>query len=131
MRATVLVIEEDPDLAKLFESILHVEGYEVLISDHFDTARRAMATNTPDVVVCDWSTPDPTGYLWLDAVRGSSGGGRIPVLFVCDELPNRRVRDMLGDLGVPTIEKPFDLHYFCQALAGLLPLRERAVGTPG
>jgi DNA-binding response OmpR family regulator len=131
MRATVLVIEEDPDLARLFESILRVEGYTVMVTDHLDMARRTMATNTPDVVVCDWSAQDPTGYLWLDAVRGSSGGGRVPVLFVCDELPSRRVRDMLGDMGVPTIEKPFDLHYFCNALAGLLPIRERAVGMPG
>jgi DNA-binding response OmpR family regulator len=129
MRATVLVIEEDPDLAKLFESILRVEGYAVMVTDHLDNARRTMASSTPDVVVCDWSAADPSGYLWLDTVRGSSGGGRFPVLLVCNELPSRRVRDLLGDMGVPTIEKPFDLHNFCRALEGLLPLQERVVGA--
>jgi hypothetical protein len=51
------------------------------------------------------------------------------VLLVCNELPSRRVRDLLGDMGVPTIEKPFDLHNFCRALEGLLPLQERVVGA--
>ena len=129
MRATVLVIEEDPDLAKLFESILRVEGYAVMVADHLENARHTMASNAPDVVICDWSAPDPSGYLWLDTVRGSSDGGRFPVLLVCNELPSRRVRDLLGDMGVPTIEKPFDLHYFCRALEGLLPLTERAIGA--
>lgn len=128
MRPMILIVEEDPDLAKLFESILRVEGYAVESETNLEGARQSMTARTPDAIVCDWPIQDPSAYLWLNAVRGSQEYRHVPILMVCDELPTRRVRELLWNMGVPTIEKPFDLMEFCRALEGLLPVRERAVG---
>jgi DNA-binding response OmpR family regulator len=128
-RATILVIEEDPDLARLFESILQIEGYEVRVEAHLEGARRVFKHRLPDAVVYDWSASNPSGYLWVDEVRSTPAMSDVPMLLVCDGLPSRSMRDMLWRWGVPTIEKPFDLHEFCRALDGLLPIRERMLGA--
>jgi DNA-binding response OmpR family regulator len=128
-RATILVIEEDPDLARLFESILQIEGYTVWVELQLDGARRALAQHVLDAVIYDWSASNPTGYLWVDEVRNTKGMANVPMLLVCDGLPSRVIRDRLGNLGVPTIEKPFDLLIFCRAIEALLPRRERAIGV--
>ncbi|MDZ4718351.1 MAG: response regulator [Roseiflexaceae bacterium] len=128
-RATILVIEEDPDLARLFESILQIEGYSVRVEMQLDGARRALSHYSLDAVIYDWSASNPTGYLWVDEVRNTKGMANVPMLLVCDGLPPRVIRDRLWNLGVPTIEKPFDLLVFCRAIEAILPRRERAIGV--
>jgi DNA-binding response OmpR family regulator len=129
MSATILVIEEDFDLARLFEAILQIDGYQVVIEPNLSEAAAMLADYQIDAVVYDWSTKNMAGYLWLDSVRAADGYGGVPILLVCDSVPARGIRDLLGALGIPMIEKPFDLRTFSRALEGLLPVRERQVGV--
>jgi DNA-binding response OmpR family regulator len=128
MRPTILVIEHDPDLARLFESILTIEGYRVWIDPHIEAASKTLAHTTPDLIVYDWSSTQPIDYLWFDATRTAQEQANVPMVLVCDELPPRAIRNLLSDMGIPIIEKPFELARFCRTLEALMPMRERVIG---
>ena len=51
MRAMILVIEEEPDLSKLFGILLGVEGYDVRLVRDWREAREALAERAPDLII--------------------------------------------------------------------------------
>jgi len=67
--------------------------------------------------------------LWVDQMRNDDRTSHIPILLVCGALPPRSVYEMLGNVGVPMIEKPFDLVSFNRHVASLLRPFGRAVGA--
>jgi hypothetical protein len=67
--------------------------------------------------------------LWIDEMRSDERTTHIPILLVCGALPPRSVYEMLGNAGVPVLEKPFDLMVFSRHVAALLRPAGRAVGA--
>lgn len=129
MGPTILVIEQDTDLRRLFESMLEIEGYHVALARDVDEARAALACREPDLVVFDWQLTNTAGYLWVDHMRSDARTAHIPILLVCGAMPPRVVYEMLGNAGVTMIEKPFDLLVFTRHVAALLRPYERALGA--
>ena len=129
MNVTILVIEQDPDLALLFESILSIEGYDVVPVASLEEANSVLTTQELQAIVYDCPNASAAGYQWLNKLRDSPRSAAIPILLICDEMPVRAQRDLLWNLNIPTMEKPFDLHTFCRTLEGIMPLRERMVGA--
>jgi DNA-binding response OmpR family regulator len=129
MRPIILVIEEDPDLGRLFESMLGIEGYTVALARTVQEAQAQIARREPDLIVFDWQLSNITGFTWIDQMRSGENTAHIPILLVCGALPPRSVYEMLGSAGVPVVEKPFDLLVFSRHVAALLRPYGRAVGA--
>ncbi|HWQ14450.1 MAG TPA: response regulator [Roseiflexaceae bacterium] len=129
MRPIILVIEEDPDLGRLFESMLELEGYSVVLARTVQEAQELIDRREPDLIVFDWQLSNASGYIWVDQMRSSDATAHIPILLVCGALPPRIVYEMLGNAGVPVVEKPFDLLVFSRHVAALLRPHDRAVGA--
>ena len=129
MGATILVIEEDLDLGKLFDYMLRIEGYDVWLARDWQEAQAALEQAEPDMIIFDWALTNTRGYLWVDEVRATPETAHIPILLVCGELPPRGVAELLGSAGIPVIEKPFDIFVFCRRVASLLTPRERMAGV--
>ena len=127
--ATILVIEEEPDLGKLFGVLLRNEGYEVRLAGDWRAAQAALAAGEPDLIIFDWASTNAAGYLWADEVRVSPATAHIPILFVCGETPSRGMAQLLGNAGIPMIEKPFDIFVFRKRVTALLAPRERMAGS--
>src|SRR5262245_13650457 len=87
--ATILVIEEEPDLGKLFGILLRNEGYEMQLARDWREAQAALAESEPGLIIFDWASSNPAGYLWADEVRASPATAHIPILFVCGETLSR------------------------------------------
>lgn len=128
-RGHILVVEEDPDLGRLFEAMLAMEGYTITLTRHVQDAHRALAQQEPDLVIFDWSFTNVAGYAWIDELRTATQTAHIPVLLVCGALPPRGIYEMLAGAGVPMIEKPFDLLAFNRHIASLIQPRERIIGA--
>lgn len=129
MRPTILVIEQDPDLRRLFESMLGIEGYYVTLACDVDEARAVLARREPDLVIFDWQLTNTAGYVWVDQMRRGERTAHIPILLVCGAMPPRIVYEMLGNAGVTMIEKPFDLLVFTRHVAAILRPCERTLGA--
>jgi DNA-binding response OmpR family regulator len=128
MGATILVIEENLDLSRLFEHLLQVDGYNVRSFHHWQEAQSALATGEPDLILFDWALTNIAGYIWATELRAAPATAHIPLLFVCGDPPTRAITEMLGNAGISVIEKPFDIFMFRNRVEALLA-RERMVGA--
>ena len=129
MRATILVIEDEPDLSKLFGIMLRAEGCDVRLVHDWRAAQAALAQGDPDLIIFDWAITNAAGYLWADDLRNTPATAHIPILFVCGDQPSRSMMQLLGNAGIPVIEKPFDIFVFRKRMAALLTPRARMAGS--
>lgn len=129
MDATILVIEEDLDLSKLFYYMLQTEGYDVAVTHAWQSAQEVFIHEEPDLIIFDWALTNTDGYLWIDELRTTPETEHIPVLFVCGDPPSRGVSRRLDQAGIPVIEKPFDVSQFREYVAGMLEPHERMAGA--
>jgi DNA-binding response OmpR family regulator len=129
MRATILVIEEEADLSKLFGIILRAEGFDTRLVHDWQMAQAQLAVSEPDLIIFDWAITNAAGYLWADDLRTAPTTAHIPVMFVCGDQPSRSMMQLLGNAGITVIEKPFDIFIFRKRVTALLTPHERMAGS--
>ena len=129
MRATILVIEEELDLRRLFGIMLQAEGYNAQMVHDWQAAEAALAASKPDLIIFDWAITNAAGYLWADDLRKTPATANIPLLFVCGDQPSRSMMQLLGNAGITVIEKPFDIFIFRKRVAALLTPLARMAGS--
>ena len=100
----ILAIEDDQDLAELYESFLSWEGHDVLLAHNGREALRLLRER-PDVILLDLRLPDTDGAVLLHRMRGEQGGRDTPVIVVSATVPaEARVNEADA-----VISKPFDI----------------------
>ena len=106
MAARVLVVEDDPSVRGLLQTLLASEGYDVsTASDGLAGLVKANATH-PELILLDLMMPDLGGVRVLEELRGDPEMAEIPVIVVTgklDAVPS--LRTLLGDNNV--FAKPF------------------------
>jgi two-component system, OmpR family, alkaline phosphatase synthesis response regulator PhoP len=66
---TILVIEDERDLARGLQANLEVEGYDVVVANTGEDGVRAAFARPPDLVLLDLMLPDIDGYEVLGRLR--------------------------------------------------------------
>ncbi len=66
---TVLVVDDEPQIARTLRINLTARGYEVIIAPDGATALRAVTEHKPDVVVLDLGLPDLHGATVIERLR--------------------------------------------------------------
>lgn len=80
--ATILIIEDEKAIQSNIQEILELEDFEVLTADN-GKAGVAIALNfLPDLIVCDISMPEMTGYEVLSALREHPDTIQTPFIFL-------------------------------------------------
>jgi DNA-binding response OmpR family regulator len=106
MTISVLVVEDDPSVRGLLQTLLSAEGYEVVTaSDGLAGLVKATSTH-PSLVLLDLMMPDLGGVRVLEEMRDDPELRDIPVIVVTgkvDAVPS--MRDLLGEDNV--FLKPF------------------------
>ena len=68
--ATVLVVDDEPNLRRVLTAVLEREGHRILVADSGrDAVRKAKAEPRLDLLVTDYLMPDLNGLEVLEAVR--------------------------------------------------------------
>ncbi len=75
----ILVVDDDPNIARLVQLYLEKEGYEVRIESRGDDALAAFRRNPPDLILLDIMLPGLDGTGVLKAIRHTSS---IPVIML-------------------------------------------------
>ncbi len=78
-RATVLVVDDDPDIVALMRDFLEAEGYVVLTSGDGEAALDLLDRETVDLVLLDVMMPGQSGF---EVIRRIREAGEVPVLFL-------------------------------------------------
>ena len=110
----VLVIEDQEDLAALYESALDREGFEVSKAYTGEEGLALFEDNGADAVVMDMTLPEMHGVQTLRQIRGLNAN--VPVVVVTGETSDE-TRRQCERLGVQEyLSKPADHNHILEAL---------------
>ncbi len=106
---TILVVEDDLDVAEMLNAYFRVQGYEVLTVNWGEDAVRSARTNHPDLIILDIRLPDIDGYEVARRLRSNRRTEDIPIIFLTEKRSrNDRLQGL--ELGADDyITKPFDV----------------------
>lgn len=73
MAASVLVVDDEPNIVLSLEFLMRQAGFDVRIARDGDAALAAVAERTPDLVLLDLMIPGRDGYEVCQAIRANPG----------------------------------------------------------
>ncbi len=80
MNARILIVDDEPRLARSLAMLLEDEGYEATVATNgFDALNQAWAVPHPTLVVLDWNMPRMTGLEVCKRLR--QAGYTHPIIF--------------------------------------------------
>jgi two-component system KDP operon response regulator KdpE len=102
----VLVVDDDPGLARALGINLRARGYEVHLASSGAAALAVAATYPPDAVVLDLGLPDLDGFEVIDGLRGWTAAPIIVLSARTDQSDKVRALDAGAD---DYVVKPFGM----------------------
>ncbi len=79
---TVLLVEDDVAIARMYKLQLELDGYLVLIAADGETGLSIAERFKPDLIVLDIGLPGMNGLALLDAIRANDRLHEIPILIL-------------------------------------------------
>ena len=113
---TIFVLEDDPDLLRLYTRALAFRGYEVAFTNSAESAIDMIHEGacSPDIAILDMSMPGLPGSAVVDFIRQRSNTPDLPIIVIsCDE----DFRQVLESAHVTFITKPINLNDLYRAVA--------------
>lgn len=120
---TALIVDDDPSIRSLLAHILGTEAYRCVLAADGVEARRYLAEQSFNVLLCDVMMPGETG---LDLLRDVAGQLKETAILVVTALDDPDVANNAFDLGADAyIVKPFDPSQLLIGVASAVRRRER------
>ena len=77
-KATVLIVDDDPDIRRIFRATLEKEGYAVLEAGDATNGKNLIAESRPDLILLDVMMEEvDTGFTFAEELKGE-----IPVIII-------------------------------------------------
>lgn len=77
---TILIVEDDPAIARLLQVYLTERGYDILMAGRGEEALEICRTTPPDLILLDVRLPDISGYDVGIALRAAPNTQNIPII---------------------------------------------------
>ena len=106
--ATLLIVEDDLDIADMLNAYFSVQGYRILTVNWGEDALNVCQTEQPDIVILDIRLPDLDGFEVARRLKINRRTESIPIIFLTEK---RQREDRLRGLALAVedyITKPFD-----------------------
>ncbi|MFM0304454.1 response regulator [Paraburkholderia sediminicola] len=85
--ATVLLVDDDPNILRPLQLLVEREGYRVLTAQNGETAQAVAAIESPSLIVTDWMMPHVDGIELCRRLKDDSATAGIPVIMLSAALP--------------------------------------------
>jgi PAS domain S-box-containing protein len=102
--ATILLIDDDPDLRQVLGASMESLGYAVIAADDGAAGLEALNLRTPDLVVVDFAMPGMNGAQFATAARQLKPG--LPIVFVSGYAETAAIEKAAGPNAL-VLRKPF------------------------
>jgi two-component system, OmpR family, response regulator ChvI len=122
---TIAVVDDDHDILDLVETMLEMEGHQVITFDSGPAALESLRAKSPDLVILDIKMPEMDGIELLRRLRLKS---RVPVIFLTGKLDEVDELLALKHGADDFIRKPFSQRVLAERVRTVLR-RFRATGS--
>ena len=123
-RQTVLIVEDDADLRRMFRSALALEGYQVREASDGTHALRLIDEEPPDLVVLDLVLPLLGGLAVQQEIASHAHTRSIPIVIVTGSTMD------LSDVEVPCVlRKPVTTDELVRVVRRCLAMGARGAGA--
>jgi DNA-binding response OmpR family regulator len=107
MAASVLIVDDEPNIVLSLEFLMRQAGYDVRVARDGDAALAAVAERVPDLVLLDVMMPGRDGYEVCQAIRANSACARTRIVML-----TARSREVEREKGIALgaddyVTKPF------------------------
>ncbi len=126
MNEKILVVDDNPDLRELAETILVTQGYDVTVASDGKEAIGIFDRSDLDLIVSDVAMPEMDGFALLEAVRSREAGAGVPFLFLSAYSQKANLTQARRLAVDDYLFKPFDAQELLEAVRVRLD-RRRAV----
>ena len=116
--ATILIVDDEPDILLMLRMSLEDEGHEVVLAADGQMALDRIAEHRPDLVLLDLMMPILDGFGVLEALRGDQDP--LPVVMVSAKSEPADVERATNLGAVEFVTKPFDLDRVVALVASVL-----------
>jgi two-component system, OmpR family, phosphate regulon response regulator PhoB len=82
MSPTILIVEDESDVALMLRYNLEAEGYRVQTAATGDEAVERMREGVPDLILLDWMLPGLSGIELCRRWRGREETARVPIIMI-------------------------------------------------
>ncbi|HET6369679.1 MAG TPA: response regulator transcription factor [Nitrospiria bacterium] len=130
MPKRILIVEDDPDIAKLIANYLNREGYAISTAQDGASGLKLAKGNSPDLLILDLMLPEIDGLEVCKALRGNPGTAALPIMMLTakGEESDRIVGLELG--ADDYVTKPFSPKELVARVKALLRRSERPEKSP-
>ncbi len=126
---TILIIDDDRDLAESLRSTLHRQGYHTFVGQNGFEAKQLIAEHKPDLVVLDMAMPRLGGYPVLDHYHNQPDAPLFIAINSSEGSRHRAYAELLG--AVDYIRKPFAIERLLDAVQKALTSRAELPNDEG
>jgi CheY-like chemotaxis protein len=109
-RQRILLVDDDPILTVVVDTVLQKEGFQVLKAGDGRVAASLIASPVPapDLVLCDMMMPGMDGLELLAVIRASPAWRKVPVIMLTGNGKADDIRNAVAGGADGYIVKPFD-----------------------
>jgi len=125
-KATVLIIEDNPDILETVRALLVQDGFEVVGAEDCSKAYDYLAQNRPDVIITDLMIPEVTGLEFIHQIKRISRMDRIPIIAM-SAYDRTYLAAAIGAGAVGALHKPEDLDILVDTVKEVLAKAYRGV----
>jgi DNA-binding response OmpR family regulator len=125
--ATVLLVDDEPDIVTMLRMSFEDEGHEVVSANNGNQALDLLAAGGIDVVVLDLMMPVADGWSVLEAKR--ERGDDTPVIVVSAKSEPKDMHRVIELGAVEYVMKPFDLDQLLALAASVATRRPPSAPT--
>ena len=126
--ATILFIDDEDSVRRLFQVALEGAGYRVLIAESATHGLRLLEHQEVDLILVDIFMPDMDGLQLIPIIRKTEPASKI--MAITGRSGRRNYLDMAKLLGAhDTLMKPFSLQELLDAVASQLGQPDPASGS--
>lgn len=117
---TVLIVEDDPDIADALSDLLHdLTPYHVIHALNGETALEIVRTLLPQLVLLDYRLPDIDGLACLNKLRANAGMEQTPVILMSAAFPPH----IPFHPHLTFLDKPFEVDTLLEQMRHLLKVQ--------
>lgn len=102
--ATILVLDDDPDMRALMQRHLAGAGYDVRLAESASAATQTIEAQRPDLIIADINMPEVGGVEFVSKLRDNARSAGIPVIYLTGMEQTAELA--VKTVGFPLLSKP-------------------------